>query len=245
MAADTKQGCVYALLHPLTLETRYVGITRSAVARRLHDHIRQAKRQSTHKARWICSLLECGLKPVIEILEDSVPSELLAEAEIAWIASLRTSGFRLTNATDGGDGVVGLSPEAIEKIRLSNLGKKRSPEFRQRMRELNLGKTMSPEARRKIGDFFRGRKRSETAVQKAAASNRGKLRSEEARARMRASASKTAIQDQFGNIYESAAEAARCLNLHKTHISRVLRGLQKHTGGYVFSHLNNSEKSHG
>lgn len=45
-----------------------------------------------------------------------------------------------------------------------------------------------------------------------------------------------AIQDQNGVVYRSAREASRALNLHAISISRVLRGLASHTGGYRFTY---------
>lgn len=82
---------------------------------RCGGHISGARKgYRTHKDNWIRQLLSEGVEPVIEPLE-YVPESKWEEAEKFWIESLRQLGFKLTNATRGGEGIAGakLSPETI------------------------------------------------------------------------------------------------------------------------------------
>lgn len=45
---------------------------------------------------------------------------------------------------------------------------------------------------------------------------------------------KLAIQDQYGTVYESGADAARILGIKASNICHVIKGNQKSAGGYVF-----------
>ena len=46
---------------------------------------------------------------------------------------------------------------SVEKVRLANLGKKRTPEQGEKNRQARLGKPMSLEARQKISDALKGK----------------------------------------------------------------------------------------
>jgi hypothetical protein len=86
------------------------------------------------------------------------------------------------------------SEETKEKIRQSNLGKKRSDETRQRNREANLGKKLSEETKEKMRNripWIKGKKHSEESKKKMSESlkgrpawNKGKKASEESKRKM-------------------------------------------------------------
>ncbi len=107
---------IYVLRDPRTNDIRYVGQTRSPLPTRLSTHVAQAKRQSCWREKWIWSLLQENLRPVIELLEE-VESDQAGARERYWIAKLAET-CRLTNATKGGEGF-DLLPEA-EQRRLTN-----------------------------------------------------------------------------------------------------------------------------
>lgn len=52
---------------------------------------------------------------------------------------------------------------------------------------------------------------------------------------------KQPIQDQYGTIYESGADAAKILGLRASNICHVIKGNQKSAGGYVFKKVQNKE----
>lgn len=106
-------------------------------------------------------------KPGMVILEEIDLNTDWQEVERQWIAHGRSVGWRLTNCTDGGDGVVNLPPEIKErmakvwigrkhkpesllKIGIASKGRKASPERKEKMRLMYIGRTFTPEWLAKI-----------------------------------------------------------------------------------------------
>jgi len=97
-----KPTSVYYLLDPLTQEVRYVGISTSPELRFHKGHLRV--KGDYHHARWIQSLHQQSLRPILKVkcwVEDSKEAKRI---EVFLIATLRSNGARLTNTTRGGDG---------------------------------------------------------------------------------------------------------------------------------------------
>ena len=94
---------IYCLVDPETLEPRYVGKTNN-LAVRYKNHLNKARDKNTHKRNWLMKLKDLGLKPDLEILEETSVDEW-KEREKYWIRMYRKAGFKLTNCTDGGDGL--------------------------------------------------------------------------------------------------------------------------------------------
>jgi group I intron endonuclease len=90
---------IYKLIDPITNEVRYVGKTNNLV-RRFSAHLRRSKTNKYHSARWINSLLNKNLKPILEIIEECNETNW-EEREIYWINYYREL-FDLTNILDGG-----------------------------------------------------------------------------------------------------------------------------------------------
>jgi hypothetical protein len=199
---------IYTLSDPRTLEVRYVGMTTKTLAARLRSHLKNYKHERNHRAFWILSLQKAGVAPVIAELE-MVPVDERAAAERKWIAFYRMQGARLVNATDGGEGTLGLkmSPEARKKISDSKKGKPqlhllkyahmpRSEETRERIRQtLRRGYQEHPEWREAISRVHKGKIISEghRRIVGAASTRKweawrasGATISEESRARMSA-----------------------------------------------------------
>lgn len=108
---------IYSLSDPETKTVRYIGKT-SRLVRRLQTHIRLAPSSKHHAAAWINSLLNRGLKPEMNVIEEIGDDADWSEREIFWIEHFKKSGFDLTNTSPGGLG--GAS--------YGRLGKKNSPE---------------------------------------------------------------------------------------------------------------------
>lgn len=103
---------IYVLKDPRTGLVRYVGWTTKTVDKRLKVHIWDAKgKAKTHRHRWILSVLAAGLQPEIVVVEIGEGSGW-SEAEKRWITHYRRAGAALVNGTDGGQGLVGETPEA-------------------------------------------------------------------------------------------------------------------------------------
>lgn len=84
-----------------------MGKTVTTPHERLLAHIREAKSSKgpSHKRNWIRSLLANSQLPTVRTLEcGEWASDVMCEREVYWIAYLREQGYRLTNATKGGDG---------------------------------------------------------------------------------------------------------------------------------------------
>lgn len=152
------QTTIYALSDPPTGRVRYVGKTVKPLSQRLSEHVSIAKstRRPCHRTHWIASLPTHPLITELEVVTG--PHSDAAEVERRWIAALRAAGCRLTNATDGGEGVPGHvhSEEARAKMR----GRKRSPETIAKMVAALRGRKRSPEASAKQAAAMRGRVRT-------------------------------------------------------------------------------------
>jgi len=118
-----RKAYIYALGNSLTGEVRYVGMTYN-VRRRFGAHCRDSKNQNTHKSNWIKKLLASNLKPIIHII-DIVDEDEWKEAEKKWIVFYKSMGVRLTNGTNGGDGISGHkhSAETRAKISIAHKGR--------------------------------------------------------------------------------------------------------------------------
>lgn len=131
-ADDTRSVTVYALCSSEDMRERYIGQTVETLQHRLKYHYRDANRPGRthlHVCRWINYVLRDGHEVVIIPLQfDSV----WAEDEIWWIAEYRAHGYNLTNATAGGEGMLGYvwSEESRQKVSQKMKGKKKSPEHR-------------------------------------------------------------------------------------------------------------------
>jgi hypothetical protein len=93
-------------------ECRYVGAT-SRVERPL-EHLRTARRGRNYREKWISSVLREGRHVGWKILGAHDTWEDTLAAERWAILGFRVSGHRLTNATEGGEGVVPTA-EVIER----------------------------------------------------------------------------------------------------------------------------------
>lgn len=115
---------LYELVDPRNMEVRYVGKTNNMKIRHsAHNNLNTAKRLKTHNASWIIQLKNLGLEPLMRIIKiGSIQN--IHQSEIDTIKKYRELGYRLTNMTNGGDGVCGKNPETIEKIKKALTGKK-------------------------------------------------------------------------------------------------------------------------
>lgn len=208
MMTKTAFWTVYALKDEHD-NVRYIGWTAFAPAKRLKQHMAEANRtkRGTHKLWWIRSMVKRGLAPTVHIIEQGIGSRW-AEREIACIKHYRAMGCDLTNATDGGDGVLGLvmSPESIEKMAAHKRGKKLSPEHvkkvlvalhapesRAKAAQSRRGVSLSEEHKRSLSRVRKGRTfgpLSEETKAKLSKATKGRPKSEETRNRMRAAQSK-------------------------------------------------------
>lgn len=228
---------IYALVDPRTGFVRYVGKTIKTIAERLATHICLARRTHTHSARWICGILDAGLKP--EAIHIETVTDDWREAEQYWIAQFRSFGFPLTNHTSGGDGLSSYKHKedsrakmaASQKRRYESApnplkGRKRPPEVIAKMRQTKLEKyppkpkiakpprnrlDVSEETRRKISEANKGKPKPPRTPEhsaKIAASARGRVQSAESRAK-KSAALKKYCESPEGRLRRSEVVKAR------------------------------------
>ena len=198
---------VYGLIDPRTGELRYVGKSCSGLARP-RQHLCPKQSPVTHRGSWITGLLRDGMKPEIEIIEVHDSASSLADAERFWIAYFRFVGCRLTNHTDGGDGVVGHlhSTEAKAKIRAR--------------RKLQVMKKHTHESRARI-----------------ALAHKGKIIPHAVRLEFSKSHGGRPFVDDTGAIWNMLSDASTHWGIPKPSIWKVLNGKMRSTHGRTFRYL--------
>ena len=196
-----KKYIIYALVDPTTGQPRYIGKSSSGLSRPRAHFTPYSLKTESYKNRWLRPLIKKGLRPEIVVLYSSSSHVELNEAEIFWIASLKSRGFCLTNSTDGGEGHLGrvVSQETRQKMREANTGRRLSAEVRQRMSDALKGRPKSQEHRSNISKALVGhevsaetrdkmrRPKTPEHKQKMREANLGKKASAAARAKMSAS----------------------------------------------------------
>lgn len=113
------------LIDPISSEIRYIGKTKYSLTDRLCKHLITYERN--HRANWIRSLTNKGLKPIIELIEE-VPDDEWILWEKYWIVQFKCWGFNLVNATQGGESGIISDKCRIASIK-SNKGRKQSKEY--------------------------------------------------------------------------------------------------------------------
>lgn len=174
---------VYGLCDPRSSGIRYVGMTKNSPHERLRSHCyesRNPQRRTTWRTRWIGSLLDEGVTPVVVMLthmksDDPGP---LGDLEAFWIGRLRDMGHQLVNTAPGGEGRRGpMSDEAKRKMSLAGKGRPKSPETRARMSAAQKGRKKPPrthEWRASHSAKMTGHKHSEETKRKIGDAQRGK-----------------------------------------------------------------------
>lgn len=181
---------IYRLRDPETQEIRYIGKANDP-DHRLRKHIEGCKRAKSRKNSWIISLVNKGLRPVLEIIE-KVSVDCWEERECYWIAYYRAQGMSLTNGTDGGDGSKGLNLTEEQRRRYSkaSTGRKmppRSEEWKRRQSEAQKRAVRPPcseETKQKISESHKVRAQSEEARRKRSIARTGTVHSEETKRKM-------------------------------------------------------------
>jgi len=164
---------IYTLCDPITKDIKYVGQT-TDIERRFRDHIsssinKNSKSYDTYKSRWIRKLLNNGLHPVINIIEECYSILESNSREKYHINQLTDSGSKLTNSYISD--VTEFSTETKIKMSLAKKGKSleeivgndRAIELKEyyskRLKENNPNRSSEESVRSKISntlkDFYR------------------------------------------------------------------------------------------
>ena len=145
---------IYGLADPITKDIRYIGKS-IRVKGRYNDHLND--KSKTYKANWITSLRKRGLKPFLIILEELNDTDDWQKVEIEWIKKAKKSGWKLVNATDGGDGVTNISGEGYERMRTTWIGRKHTPETLIKLSKASKGRRKTKEQKEAMSKIMKGR----------------------------------------------------------------------------------------
>jgi hypothetical protein len=259
MILSTDISYVYVLIDPITGFIRYVGQTQDAY-HRIFSHITDAKnRDKTHRGSWIKSLLNKGLKPILEVIQCASLEEI-DFWECHYISLYKSWGFDLTNYELGG-----------------NKNKKYSLEHRKRLSEIHTGTFTGIDSHNAkpfaqfskgilIGVFGTIKEAHElTGIGKCTISrylnkdsrpSKGSgyhweyiskefyFENKDRFTRYYVSTSYakgrkiSASRENFYKEYNTITECALDLKVPTGNINKVIRGERPHAGGYTFKHLN-------
>lgn len=146
---------IYGLYDPRDGTLRYIG--RSVNPRtRLRDHVTLSDKNGYYRARWLNKLRRLRLQPEMRILA-WVSVDHWCEAERHYIAHARAQGCRLTNGSNGGDGINGttLSDEVRARMKATWQVLGQDPERRARLSTFARARGQDPEYRAKMSAAIR------------------------------------------------------------------------------------------
>lgn len=157
------------------------------------------------------------MRPEIVVLEcEFTDKEALKLAEQRYIAHFRFFGLNLTNLSDGGDGPLGVkrSPETLEKLRLSHLGKgKWDEDRRENVRKIMKGNSYGKGYKLTPEQLINHSKASKNRVWKD--TSRVKVSESQPNRKM--------VVDDSGTIYRSVSLAAKENNVSREGVSKSIR----------------------
>lgn len=239
---------IYTLSCPISNQVRYIGKTVESLEKRFNRHISYSKREKSHKANWINSLLKNNKRPIIEILDECSTNDWEI-IEQYWISQFKNWGFNLVNYTDGGQGAHGriVSENTKKKISQSLMGHLVSEETRLKKRLKRIGYKPTKESVEKVRQIHLGRKNSAETIFKMKKAKLGKKMpkgfSEKCSIRMKGKVPrniKPVIKYDKHNLeissFSSITEAANKNNISKTSINNCLCGKSKTAGGFVWKY---------
>lgn len=202
---------VYCLVDDREPEhVRYVGLTNHPRAR-LAAHLSRAPHEGWHKSNWVRSVVASGGNVLIGILESGLSFEAAKVQEVEVIAQHRPLG-RLTNLTDGGDGVSGTKQSAETRAKKSAAlkGRKRPEEHCRRISEGLRGKVHSQEVRDNMRAAHLRRYQDPGQRQRQADGTRRRFENEAERDRYR-----EITKARFADPAERARASARGIEVHR------------------------------
>jgi group I intron endonuclease len=218
---------IYILKDPITKKVRYVGQTININVRYSH-HLKPKKTEKpSYKSWWIKSLLRKGHKPVMEIVEIAGIHNWQAR-EKHWIKKFKEQGARLTNGTDGGEGVLGFkfSIQQRNEMSVRRKGIPKSDSIKEHLSKVLMGHFVSKAHRRKTSRSLIGHSVSEKTRMKLRLAHKGRVSLHR----------KNVLQlNTHGQIiwrWESLSSAAKELNLSIHNISSCCHNKRNFCGGF-------------
>jgi len=208
----------------------YVGQTTRTFTIRLKSHLRN-KKQIINRA-----LRKYGIKN-FSIFVFVVPEELLDYFEKEMIKRLDAMHPKGYNLDSGGNKNKYYSKESREKMSKAKKGVKLSDEHKKKISDAN--KNPSAETREKISNSLKGKCRSEKTKRKISKSNKGKNHPNYGKhlsEKHKKNLSKSVINLDTGQIFESMKEASIITKTNYTSICLCCRGQYKRAGKYHWAY---------
>jgi len=249
-------AAIYGLIDPITQELKYIGQTIKSPEVRLEGHLRDARyaKYGTKNIRWIKSLQEKGINPVLVVLESNLDINQLNELEIFYIAYFKFIGCTLNNMTPGGLGHLNHAPSLETRKKLSDSHKKKKcidletgkiyPSMMSVHREFNFhqghlsyclaGKTASIH-----GKYFSYLPKNVEDLSKWKADELLKRQSITLKANNKSYLHKKIQCIETGEIFDSLKGASKKLKVKSSSICMVLKGSRSRVGGFTFKYVRN------
>lgn len=180
---------LYALCDPRPGDTHvYIGKADDPETR-LWEHRRKLPREKNYKAHWWRQLRDMGMVPSLEVLKE-VPFDEWEYWEREYIRWYRALGWKVVNATDGGEGgAQEWKPESRARLSAS-LKAGYTDERRAAISAFHKGKNVSAKTRAKMsasgGKHLKGKPQSPEHIAKCRAAKIGKKFNEEHKAKIAA-----------------------------------------------------------
>lgn len=151
---DARDVYIYGLVDPETDEIRYIGKSIRPMER-LTNHMNETSK--CHRCNWLQSLKGKGLRPRICFFE-FIPNGIdWQNREKYWIRVGKDNGWPLTNNTDGGDGVTGLSGDALYRLQTAWVGRKHKPETLLKIGKASKGRIHTEYHKQHMSNIMKGR----------------------------------------------------------------------------------------
>lgn len=239
---------IYTISDPETGDIRYVGKSNNIKDRfRKHLEYRDNGERKTYLYSWMRSL---DKDPIIEIIEECDISEW-EFYERYWISQCLAWGFKLTNLTDGGDGLTKFKPSVIKKLKSINkgennpmFGKKHSKETIDKIVKSRSWYKHSKETINKISESKMGHEVSEETRNKLRIANlegrigrHGHSNSEDHNKSISDANSIPIICIETGEVFKSSTEASIITGLSRTQILYRLKKKNKRPVKLNFKYL--------
>jgi hypothetical protein len=143
---------IYSLSDPLTKEIVYIGKTKNP-KKRFKDHCRIDLRNRCNLDKWKNKIISQGFIPEMEIIEEVI-CENVNDREKFYIDFYLSSGSKLLNMTEGGDGLQNPSEEVRKKIGEKSRGRKMSDYVRKKIFESTYNSGIAILCYNKDGKFI-------------------------------------------------------------------------------------------
>lgn len=146
---------IYGLVDPFTDKIRYIGKS-VRPKERLTNHCND--RSVTWRTNWIQSVIKMGKRPQLLILQTLKDGDDWQKIETEWIKKGRNNGWKLTNCTDGGDGVHNPPEHVRLKMKKTWIGRHHTEKTKKLIGEKSKGRKHSEQSKLKMKKLMSGRK---------------------------------------------------------------------------------------